>query len=71
MRDVRFGSKADMCSAEADVRFTPNSGHVQCNSACPLCADSGHTRQNRDYEFGQLALNASRALHQVSSVLRQ
>ena len=25
-----------------DVRFTPNSGHVQCNSACPLCANSGH-----------------------------
>ena len=21
--DVRFGSKADMCSAQADVRFTP------------------------------------------------
>ncbi|MFZ0054717.1 MAG: hypothetical protein WAL09_07880, partial [Pseudolabrys sp.] len=25
-----------------DVRFTPESGHVQCNSACPLCANSGH-----------------------------
>jgi hypothetical protein len=25
-----------------DVRFTPNSGHVQCNSVCPLCANSGH-----------------------------
>jgi len=24
---VRFGSKADMCSAIADVRFTSNSGH--------------------------------------------
>ena len=22
--------------------FTPESGHVQCNSACPLCANSGH-----------------------------
>ena len=31
--DVRFGSKADMCSAQGDVRFTPKSGHVQCNSA--------------------------------------
>ena len=28
---VRFGSKADMCSAQAHVRFTPNSGHVQRN----------------------------------------
>ena len=27
---VRFGSKADMCSALGDVRFTPESGHVQC-----------------------------------------
>ena len=41
--DVRFGSKADMCSARGHVCFTPNSGHVQCNSACPLCANSGHS----------------------------
>ena len=26
---VRFGSKADMCSAKGHVRFTPKSGHVQ------------------------------------------
>ena len=24
------------------VRFTPKSGHVQCNHACPLSANSGH-----------------------------
>jgi hypothetical protein len=24
-RHVRFGSKADMCAAKSDVRFTPNS----------------------------------------------
>ena len=29
--DVRYGSKADMCSAKSHVRFTPESGHVQCN----------------------------------------
>ena len=29
--DVRFGSKADMCSAKRHVRFTPESGHLQCN----------------------------------------
>jgi len=39
---VRFGSKADMCNAQADVRFTPESGHVQCTIACPLSANSGH-----------------------------
>jgi hypothetical protein len=25
-----------------DVRFTPESGHVLCNSVCPLSANSGH-----------------------------
>ena len=40
--NVRFGSKADMCSANSHVRFTPNSGHVQCTTSCPLCANSGH-----------------------------
>jgi hypothetical protein len=35
-RHVRFGSKADICSAQAHVRFTPESGHLQCNSACLL-----------------------------------
>jgi hypothetical protein len=24
------------------VRLTPKSGHVRCNSVCPLCANSGH-----------------------------
>src|SRR4029453_19108224 len=26
-RHLRFGSKADMCSAKGHVRFTPESGH--------------------------------------------
>jgi len=26
--NVRFGSKADMCSAKRHVRFTPESGHT-------------------------------------------
>ena len=30
--NVRFGSKADMCSAKGHVRFTPKSGHVQCTA---------------------------------------
>ena len=40
--DVRFGSKADICSAKRHVRFTPESGHLRCNKGCPLCAKSGH-----------------------------
>ncbi|MGB8679499.1 MAG: hypothetical protein WCD59_17595, partial [Pseudolabrys sp.] len=39
---VRFGSLADMCSANGHVRFTPNSRHVQRKSGCPLSAKSGH-----------------------------
>ena len=33
---VRFGSKADICSAKGHVRFTPESGHVQSDQGCPL-----------------------------------
>ena len=40
--DVRFGSLADICSAIRHVRFTPESGHLQRNGACPLSANSGH-----------------------------
>ena len=40
--DVRFGSKADICSAKRHVRSTPDSGHVRCNLGCPLCANNGH-----------------------------
>ena len=32
--------KADICSANRHVRFTPESGHVQCTSRCPLSARS-------------------------------
>ncbi|MGB8745951.1 MAG: hypothetical protein WCD54_08295, partial [Pseudolabrys sp.] len=38
---------ADMAASQSDVRFTPESGHVQCNSACPLCANSGHRAWGR------------------------
>jgi hypothetical protein len=41
-RDVRFGSKADMCVAKRDVRFTPESD-IKCDiKECPLWANSGH-----------------------------
>src|SRR5215831_19067691 len=44
LANVRFGSKADMCAAKRNVRFTPNSdresGHRQTvMSALPLKAD--------------------------------
>src|SRR5262249_37704535 len=40
--NVSFGSKADMCTAPAYVRFAPESGHVRCTSARLLWARSGH-----------------------------
>src|SRR5262249_43414493 len=45
-RNVRFGSKADMCSAHAHVRFTPESD-IKCDIwECPLWAKSGHSRHH-------------------------
>jgi hypothetical protein len=41
MRHVGCGSKTDICSANCDVRFTPQSGHVRCNWGCPLWAIFG------------------------------
>src|SRR5262249_17779738 len=46
-RHVRFGSKADICTAPAHVRFTPKSGHVRCTRLCPLWARSGLMRCNK------------------------
>jgi hypothetical protein len=39
---VRFGSLADISLCKRHVRFTPESGHVRCNSGCLLWAISGH-----------------------------
>ncbi|MGC2686554.1 MAG: hypothetical protein WA375_02975, partial [Pseudolabrys sp.] len=44
----RFGSIADMCSAKEHVRFTPESRHVQRNSACLLCANRHILASQRD-----------------------
>jgi len=30
-----------------DVRFTPESGHVQCNRPCPLWANSGLMQRSK------------------------
>jgi predicted metal-binding membrane protein len=38
---VRFGSLADIGQPIRDVRFAPESGHVQRQDRCLLCASSG------------------------------
>jgi len=40
--NVRFGSKAYIGAGPINVRFTPNSGHWNSVTECPLCAKSGH-----------------------------
>ncbi|MFZ2082789.1 MAG: hypothetical protein WAV38_40270, partial [Xanthobacteraceae bacterium] len=37
-------SLADIKSRQADVRFTPKSGHCLVQLGCPLCARSGSRR---------------------------
>jgi len=44
--DARFGSKADMCGAIADVGLTPESGHSESQTDCPLSANSGHSQDD-------------------------
>ena len=45
--NVRFGSKADMCSALGDVRFGVESGHVRRTRSCPVRAKSGLTQRSK------------------------
>ena len=40
--NVRFGSLADIGQPIRDVRFAPESGHVQRRNRCLLCAKSRH-----------------------------
>ena len=47
-KDTHPGAALRFCWLHAmqagDVRLTPESGHVQCNRPCPLCANSGHSK---------------------------
>ena len=47
--DVRFGSKADICSAKRHVRFTPNNGHSRLRLKCPLSAMCGRLRVGKSF----------------------
>ena len=48
--NVRFGSKADICSAKRHVRFAPKSGH-QC-IALLLADDLKYPQLGIDFYFG-------------------
>ena len=45
---ARFGSLADIGQPIRDVRFTPESRHVQRRNRCLLCANSGHVESGDD-----------------------
>ena len=49
--------KAKGGRAQGNVRFTPESGHVQCTSSCLLWANSGLMRCNKEdrYSINSLA----------------
>ena len=38
-----LGQKQTFAPQKPMSAVTPNSGHVQCNSPCLLCANSGHS----------------------------
>ena len=42
VQNVRFGSLADIGQPIRDVRFAPESGHVQRRNRCLLCAINRH-----------------------------
>ena len=50
-----LGQNADIVMRLRDVRFTPESGHVQCNLACPLSAKSRHVRYTGACRFSNEA----------------
>jgi hypothetical protein len=55
---VRFGSKADMCSAKADVRFTPNSdreSEIPQKAMSALHPKADMCGASRDVRFGPIA----------------
>jgi hypothetical protein len=73
-QDVRFGSEADMCSAQAQARFTPNSDR---ESGFPQTAhvrftpQSGHVLQLGMSAMGQKPLGRLGAFREQRSCARQ
>ena len=51
MADGRFGSKADILASQRDVRFTPESGHLQCIEVRPLWAKSELVRCSKQHLY--------------------
>src|SRR5215813_6475836 len=63
---VRFGSKADIGAPPINVRFTPESRHMQCTSACPRRGKSGH----RAYSFASAERDEAHAVMSDLTIVR-
>ena len=55
MELVRFGSKADMCSAQADVRFVPIADIQLAVERLYQISDEHSSAWQSDDDFGELA----------------
>ena len=51
--NVRFGSLADIRERIRDVRFAPESGHIQRQDRCLLCAMRRHRRNTQPRRYRQ------------------
>ena len=51
--NVRFGSLADIRERIRDVRFAPESGHIQRRDRCLLCAMRRHRRNTQPRRYRQ------------------
>jgi hypothetical protein len=69
MIHVRFGSLADVGLRVRDVRFGPESGHVQRRHRCLLSAKSGHSSGNiskpLEYDLPDYPFAKSSAAHEL------
>ena len=46
---------------ENRLRFIPESGHVRCNSVCPLCANSGHALRQGSKVLAKAGVSRARS----------
>ena len=67
--DVRFRSKADMCSALGDVRFAPKSGHCAAQTPCRFAPGrkSGAQGEGPDGPTGSAELTSTPSNHAMPS----
>ena len=72
-----LGQKRTFWRCGSHVRFTPNSGHLQCTSSCPLCANSGHVtlqfdcaeRRLTDGRTASMSIGKQRRLKRVVELI--